>query len=444
LNILFETLIIFVLLVANGLLAMSEIAIVSARKARLQQLADEGNSQARIALELAAEPNQFLATIQIGITLVGILAGAFGGATLAEKIGSYFNTVPLLAPYGEAIGLGIVVLGITYFSLVIGELVPKRVALNNAERIAVAVARPMRLLSTITSPLVWLLSVSTDAVLRLLAIKPSTEPAVTEEEIRVLIEQGTQIGIFEEAEQDMIEGVLRLDDRRVYLVMTPRHQIVWLDIDDSPEQIRQKVTKSQHSRFPVVAGDLDNVLGVVQTKDLLTQALAGQPLDLQAWLRPPLFIPESISGLQVLNLFKQERSHLALVTDEYGGVEGLVTSDDILEAIVGDLPSLESPAEPAAVRRDDGSWLVDGMLHIDDLKEIFDLESLPGEEYGNYQTVGGFVINQLGSIPRAGQHFEWGDMRFEVIDMDGRRVDKVLVTQNQPNLSPEIDPDVTP
>lgn len=433
-----EILTILVLLVANGIFAMAEIAIVSARKARLQQLANEGSAQARAALELAANPNQFLATTQIGITLVGILAGAFGGATIAEDIGAYLDTIPFLAPYGEALGISIVVLGLTYFSLIIGELVPKRLALNNAEQIASTVAAPMRTLSIITSPIVWLLSISTDAALRLLRIKPSNEPSVTEEEIRVMIKHGTQIGIFEAVEQDMIEGVLHLDERRVNAVMTPRPQIVWVDIYDTPEDIQQKIIGAPHSCFPVAEDNVDNVLGIVYTKDLLIQNLTGQPLDLKTLLRPPLFVPESLSVLKVLELFKQERVHIALITDEYGGIEGIVTPGDILESIVGDIPAFDSLAEPEVVQRDDGSWLVDGLLAIDEFKEIFNLETLPEEE-GIYHTLAGFVISQVGNIPVIGQKFKWNNLQFEVVDMDGRRVDKVLVTPTQidsPHESP--------
>jgi putative hemolysin len=426
-----EILIIFLLLVANGVFAMAETAIVSARKARLQQLAEAGNSQARAALELATNPNQFLATVQIGITLVGILAGAFGGATIAEEIATRLNEIPSLAPYGETIGVGIVVLGITYFSLIIGELVPKRLALNNAERIASAVAAPMRALSAITAPAVRLLSTSTDIVIRLLGVKPSAEPSITPEEIKILIEQGTESGVFEASEQDMIESVLRLNERRVGAVMTPRTQIVWFDIEDSPEDIRRKIANSQHSRFPVVKGSLDNVLGIVRAEDLLNQSLAGRPLDLTVLLRPPLFVPESVSALKVLELFKQEGAQIALITDEYSGIEGMVTHNDILEDIAGYIPSAGEPAEPQATRREDGSWLLDGLLHIDELKEIFDIEKLPDEEHVHYQTVGGFVMTQVRSIPTVGQCFEWRKLRFEVVDMDGRRVDKVLVTPSQ-------------
>ena len=431
-----EILVIFLLLIANGIFAMSEIAIVSARKARLQQLADEGNSKARAALALAEQPNQFLATVQIGITLVGILAGAFGGATLADRLADYVDAIPFLAPYSRAIGVGLVVIAITYFSLVIGELAPKRLGLNNAERIAMIVTPPMRALSWIASPLVWLLDVSTDAALRLLGIKSSNDPPVTEEEIKILIEQGTQTGVFEEVEQVMIESVLRLDEQRVNAVMTPRPQIVWFDLNDSPEEIRSKVTNSRHSRFPVVENDLDNVLGIVYAKDLLAQNLGGQPLDLRSLLHPALFLPEGLSVLKVLEALKREQSHIALVTDEYGGIEGIVTPTDILETIVGYIPSIETPIEPEARQRDDGSWLLDGFLSIDEFKEIFDLKTLPGEEWETYHTMAGFVLSQTQAIPYTGQQFEWEQMRFEIVDMDGRRVDKVLVTPIHPTSLP--------
>lgn len=433
-----EILIIFLLLIANGAFAMAEIAIVSVRKARLQQLAEAGHPQARVALDLATNPNQFLATAQIGITLVGILAGAFGGATLAEGIALQLNAIPWLSPYSESIGVGVVVLGLTYFSLIIGELVPKRLALNHNERIAVAVAIPMRVLSQVASPLVRLLSVSTDVVIRLLGVKPSTEPAVTPEEIRVLIEQGTESGVFEESEQDMIESVLRLDKRRVSAVMTPRQQVIWFEAADTPEDLQRKMGSNAHSRFPVIQDDSDNVLGIVRAKDLLNQRLTGQPFDLRALVRPALFIPESMSALQVLELFKQQGTHLALVMDEYGGIQGLVTHHDILEAIVGYIPTAGAPSEPEATRREDGSWLLDGLASIDRLKEIFDIEKLPDEEHAQYQTVGGFVMTQAGRIPAVGQVVEWEKLRFEVVDMDGRRIDKVLVTPRpgEKNLHP--------
>lgn len=430
-NLVLELFVILLLLVANGMFAMSEIAIVSARKARLQELAEGGHRGARAALELAGDPNQFLATIQVGITLIGVFAGAFGGATIADGIGKRLGAVPALAPYSDAIGVGVVVLGITYFSLIIGELVPKRLALGNAERVASRVAAPMRLLCTLSSPIVRLLSFSTDLAIRLLGIKQSEAPPVTQEELKVLIEQGTETGVFEEAEQEMIEGVLRLDERQVGAFMTPRTHIVWVDLKDSEEGMRRKIGESRYSRFPVGTDNLDNVLGILRAKDLLTQCLAGHPINLKSLLRPALFIPETISALKALELLRERGVHLALVTDEYGGIQGMITHHDVLEGIVGSIPSAGAPAEPRAVQRDDGSWLIDGLMDIDELKEIFDLKKLPGEEHGSYHTVGGFIMSQTSSIPAVGQHFEWGNLRFEVVDIDGRRVDKVLVTPLQ-------------
>ena len=428
-NFVLETLVIFLLIAANGLLAMSEIAIVAARKARLQQSANSGDAGARTALELSAHPNRFLATVQIGITLVGILAGAFGGATLAHDIERLAAAVPTLAPYAGIIGVGVVVVGVTFFSLVLGELVPKRIALVRAERIASIVAAPMRLLSSLAYPLVRLLGVSTDTVLRIFRVKPSLEPHVTPEEIKILVEQGTALGVFEESEQDMIEGVLRLDERKIGAFMTPRTQMVWIDVGDSPETLRAKISNSRHSRFPVILGSFDNVLGFVSAKDVLNQSLSSQPINIRQALGPPLFVPETASALKVLDLFKREGAHFALVTDEYGGIQGMVTDWDILEAIVGELPSRGEPSEPEMTVRDDGSWLVDGLLNIDRLEEILEMDTTPEEESGRYHTVSGFVMTRLGGIPAVGQHFEWKGFRFEVMDMDGRRVDKVLISR---------------
>ena len=436
-----EILIILLLVLANGFFAMSEIAIISARKAHLQQLAKSGDAKARSALDLATNPDRFLATVQIGITLIGIFAGAFSGATIADKLGSYLGTIPFLAPYSKTIGVGIVVVSLTYLSLVIGELVPKRLALGNAERIAPSVSPVMRTLSTIASPIVHLLSASTNLVIKLLGVKSLPRPTTTPEEIRVLVQIGRESGIFEESEQDMIEGVLRLDERPVGGFITPRKQIVWFDLNDTPKDILQKLEKSRHSRYPVMHGSLDTVLGIVRAKDILAQCLASRPLDLKAVLRPPLFFPETMSSLKALELFKQKGTHIALVIDEYGGIEGIVTHNDILEAIVGYIPSAGEPVQPQATRRDDGSWLVDGLLHIDELREIFELDKMPEGAYSVYHTVGGFVISQLRTIPSPGQSFRWENLRFEVLDMDGRRVDKVLVTPIQEASGQEERPD---
>jgi putative hemolysin len=416
---------------ANGLFAMSEIAVISARKVRLEQWANEGDARAGVALELANAPNRFLSTVQVGITLVSTLAGAFGGATIAEQMAVRLETIAFLAPYSHAISLGLVVLGITYFSLVIGELVPKRLALNNPERIASAFGVPMRSLSVIASPVVHLLGLSTDLVLRVLGVRPSGEPPITEEEIKVLIEQGTRAGMFDEAEQDMVERVFRLGDRRVSALMTPRTKIIWLNLEDSAEEIQAKITESIYSRFPVYQGSRDNVLGMIHVKDLFDRGLGCRPLDLQEVLQHPVFVPESMRALKVLELFKQSGTPIALVIDEYGHIQGLVTLNDVLEALVGDIPTVDELTEPQAVQREDGSWLLDGMLPVDEFKEIFAVAKLPGEETEEYQTLGGFVMLYMERIPMEGDHFAWGGLRFEVVDMDGNRVDKVLVMRTE-------------
>ena len=414
---------------------MSELAIVSARKVRLQQLANQGDIKARIALELANAPNQFLASVQIGITLLAILSGAFAESTIARRLIPLLNLVPWLAPYSDALSSVIAILIITYLTLIIGELVPKRLALNYPERIASVVAIPMRVLANIASPIVYLLSASTDLVVRMMGIKPSTEPQVTEEEIRVLIEQGTEAGTFEEAEQDMVERVFRLGDRPVNALMTPRPDIVWLDLEDTAEENRKKMLDSCHSRFPVCQGGLDNVLGIMHVTDLLARSLSGQQLDLTVSLRQPVFVPESTRGLKILEVFKQTGIHLALVVDEYGVIQGLVTLNDIMVEIVGDVPSAGELEEPQAVQREDGSWLLDGMLPVDEFFEIFEIDEIPTDHRGSYQTLGGFVITHLGRIPSATDYFEWETLRFEVMDMDGNRVDKVLVMPMERKLS---------
>ncbi len=423
----FEILFIVLLVIANGIFAMSEMAVVASRKVRLQQLANVGSTKARAALELANSPDRFLSTVQIGITLVGILAGAFGGATIAEQLAARISLVSTLAPYSEAIGLGIVVVGITYLSLIFGELVPKRLALHSPERIASFVARPMNALSVIATPFVRLLSFSSETVFKFLRIKPSNEPPVTEEEIKVLIEQGTKAGVFEEAEQDLVESVFRLGDRRVSALMTPRFDVEWLDINASPTEIRRKITESQYSRFPVCDGSVDNVVGVVKARDYLASNVSDEVASLKSCLKQPLFVPESRTALQTLELFKRSHTHIALIIDEYGALEGLVTTNDILEAIVGDVALAANQAETYAVQREDGSWLLDGALPIDEFKEIFSVTKLAGEEKRVYQTLAGFILMYLGRVPSVADHFEWNGLRFEIMDMDGNRVDKVLV-----------------
>jgi putative hemolysin len=326
-----------------------------------------------------------------------------------------------------------VVLIITYLSLVLGELAPKRLALASPERIAALVAGPMRTMAAVARPLVRFLSASTNLVTHALGVHSVDQTAVTPEEIRILVEQGTQSGVFEEAEQDMIESVLHLDERRVGSLMTPRTQIVWIDVEDPVDVIRVKVTSSRHSRYPVCESSLENVLGILRTKDLLAQSLACQPLDLRSILQTPLFVPETTSALRMLELFKEQKRHIALVTDEFGSIQGIVTHNDILEAVAGVMPSADEPAEPGAMRREDGSWLVDGLMDADMFKALLEIDELPDEALEIYQTVGGLVMHQIGAIPAVGQVFEWEGFRFEIVDMDGRRVDKVLV---QPHNAP--------
>lgn len=420
-----EIAVVLFLVLLNGVFAMSEIAIVSARHVRLERMAREGSLGARAALDLIEDPNRFLSTVQVGITLVGIFAGAFGGATIAGALAEELRDVPVIGPYAGGFSLALVVGTITYLSVVIGELVPKRIALQYAERISALVARPMQGVAVLAAPIVRLLSLSTEAVLAILGIKAQPQEAVTEEEIRVLVEQGAQAGMIEEVERDMVESIFRLDDRPLESMMTPRLEIVWLDVNASPEENRSIMENSNFSRFPVCDGDLDHVIGIVHAKDLLSDCLGGKPLEIRAAMRSPLYVPETVHALRALERFKQSGIHMALLIDEYGGIEGVVTLFDILEAIVGDIPTLGEIEEPPIVQRDDGSWLVDGLFSIEEFVDHFGIRTMPSE--GAYQTLGGFMVLMLGSVPMAGDSFEWEGMRFEVADMDGNRVDKVLI-----------------
>jgi putative hemolysin len=425
-------LVIVLLVVLNGIFSMTEMSVVSSRKPRLQQYANEGSRGAQAALELATHPDRFLATIQIGITLIAILSGAYGERTLVARLSAWFQEMfqqaPRLVEYSETIAFAIVVVGITYLSLVIGELLPKRLALYNPERIASAMAGTMNVLSRVASPAVSFISGSTRVVMQLLRLRPPETPPVTQEEIKVMMEQGAEAGVFEEAEHDIVKSIFKLSDRAVSALMRPRRDVVWLDLDDPFSESQKKLASSLYSRFPVAQGSLDNVLGIVQTKDLLTRCLAGSKIDLRENLRPPLFVPEGLQALKLLEMFKSSRTHMALVVDEYGGVEGLVTLNDILEDLVGEVASVDMPSEQQIFKRADGSWIIDGKLLIDELKEALKIGSLPDEESGSYQTLGGLVMLQVGRVPVTGDAFEVQGYKFEVVDMDGKRVDKVLVS----------------
>ena len=422
-------LVLLLLIIINGVFVMAEMAVVSSRKPRLQQFANEGSHGAQIALDLASRPDRFLATVQIGITLIAILTGAMGEKTLTARLATRLQQMPRFAEYSDTLAFVIVVVAITYVSLVIGELLPKRLALYNPERIAAAMSRFMRFLSRIAAPAGSFVSGSTRIVMGLLRLKPAEGPPVTEEEIKVMMEQGTEAGVFEEAEHDIVKSIFKLGDRGVSALMKPRRDVVWLDIDDPFVENQKKLASSLYSRFPVGQGSLDNVLGIVQTKDLLTKSLAGSKVDLKENLRPPLFVPEGLPALRLLEMFKKSRTHIALVVDEYGGVEGLVTLNDILEDLVGDVASVDMPEEQQVYRRADGSMLIDGKVLIDDLKEELKIPKLPDEESGSYQTLGGLVMLQVGRVPVTGDSFETEGYKFEVVDMDGKRVDKVLVSK---------------
>ncbi|MFN0086598.1 MAG: hemolysin family protein [Blastocatellia bacterium] len=430
-DITFEIIFIFILLILNGLFSMSEMAIISARKALLHKRALDGDKGARAALDLAESPGSFLSTVQVGITLVGILAGAFGGATIAEKMAPALKQLPVIEPYADKLSFGLVVLIITYFSLVIGELIPKRLALHSPDRIARAVAAPMKRLARITSPLVAVLEGSTNGLLRLFGLRESEDPPVTEDEIKVLIEQGIHAGVFEEAERDVIERTFHLGDRKVSELMVPRPDVVFIDLDDPPEVHREVLSGNRLSRYPVIRGAPDNVIGILRAKDLLARELTGQPFNLEAILAPPIFFPESMAVFRAIEMFKSSRRHLALVIDEHGGIEGLVTVNDILDALVGDIPSMDEAIELSVVRREDGSFLMDGALPIDLLKQILRIKHLPDEKDGVFQTLGGFLMIRLGRVPAVADTIEFGGWRFEIMDMDRRRVDKVLVSATQ-------------
>lgn len=435
----FEVLFIFLLVIINGLFAMSETAVVSARKSRLQDWAHKGNARAKAALELANAPNPFLYTVQICITLVCTLAGAFGAASLAERVAVYVNAIPVLEPYSRAVALAVVVGGITYLLLMIGEFIPRRVALAHADRIATFVANPMRALLTVSYPLVRLLTLSTERVAGLWVRRSAPEPNVMEEEIKMLVQQGTEAGVLHESEQDMVEAVFRLGDKGARALMTRRSQIVWLDLKEPLQETKRKIIESGYSRFPVADASLDDVLGIIQAKDLLSAALAGNPMDLKASLQQPLFLPRTMPALHVVESFRESGKHMALVVDEYGGIEGLLTQHNILEAIAGEIAVGGDAPDSKAVEREDGSWLLDGMLPVDQFKEIFHLESLPGEKRDAYQTLGGFLFTQMGRVPSESDHFEWGQLRFEIVDMDGKRIDKVLVSPVNPGSHPGDD-----
>lgn len=424
----FEIGIVLLLILFNGVLAMAEMATVTSRQARLQQRADQGDAGAKAALELAKEPNRFLSTVQIGITLVGILAGAFGGATLASKLSDALGDT-FLDPYSNVIGVAVVVASITYLSLIVGELVPKRIALRHSEAIASVLARPMRLLSQLAAPLVAVLSFSTEAVLRLLGVKAEEGTRVTQEEIRLLIGEGREAGVFEQAEEEMVERVFRMGDRRVSDIMTPRPRVAWLDLDDSEDDNLRKASESGFGIYPVARGDLDQLVGMVSIRDLWQHAARNETVTIEALARPAVFVPETKQLLGVLEDFKRSGAQAVMVVDEFGGTQGLLTLTDVLEEIVGDIAEDGVEADALIKRRADGTWLADGMLEFDDFLDAFECDE--PDDFPEVATLGGFVMTLLDRVPQAADTLEWEGLKLEVMDMDGHRVDKVLITDER-------------
>ncbi len=429
-----EIVVILLLIGANGIFAMCEMAIVSARKSKLEQLAIQGNDGARAALELAENPGKMLSSVQTGITLIGIFTGAVGGASLASSLSKWLEPISWIAPWRETLSLGIVVAIITYLSLIVGELVPKQLALSNSEGIASRLAKPMKIFARFMSPLVYFLSLSSNFVIHLIGARTEDNSVASEAEIRQLVKESAVMGDVQPMEEKMVQRIFRLGDARVEALMTPRVQVEWVDVKDSLEDVIHYTAKSKHSRFPVAEGELDEVKGFFYTRDILSawkddMKLADVPI------REALFVPRSLPALDLFHLFQQKGEKEALVLDEYGGFAGLISMYDLLSEVMGDLPSEE---EGRVVEREDGSWLVDGIVPIHDMKEILEIEELfPGEEDGEYNTVGGLVTHLLGHIPKVAESYLWAEWKLEVVDMDRARVDKILITPMRPEKSQE-------
>ncbi|HMX03626.1 MAG TPA: hemolysin family protein [Chitinophagales bacterium] len=423
-----EILLILLLVLINGLLAMSEIAMVSVKKVRLESAAKRGDIAAKRALQLHNEPAKFLSTVQIGITLISILTGIFSGATIKLALAEDLAKIPVIEPYADTTALVIVVIAITALSLIVGELVPKRIGMRFPEPIAKAVAGPMLLLSAITKPFVWLLTKASDGIIRILRLKASSEDQVTEEEIKAIIQEGTQTGAIDEIEQDIVERVFHLGDRRIASLMTHRNDIIWLDVSEPIERVYEDIQSEVHSIYPVCDGEFDKVVGIVYIKDLFIARTKKEITSLRDLIKPVLFLPENNTAYDVLAKFKESKIHYALVVDEYGSSQGLVTINDILEALVGEFDELNLP-DYSIIEREDGSYLVDAALPFYDFLKYFDME----EEFEmldelEYNTLAGFILHQLEHIPKEGERLDWKQYEFEIVDMDATRIDKVMFT----------------
>jgi putative hemolysin len=431
-----EFFILFALILVNGFFSMAEMAVVSSRKARLRHEAENGRKNYRLALDAAEAPSRFLSTIQVVITLIGTLTGAVGGATVARVLEAALDKVPFLAPIASPLAIAIVVLITAFFSVVFGELVPKSLALSQPEAIAAAVIRPVRGLAYLFSPIVRLLSATTELVVRLLGFRQEEAPPVTEDEVKVLIAQGTEAGVFDNREREMVEGVFSLGEKRITSLMTPRPEVVFIHLDEKAEAARSLVLENAaYGYLPAVDGDLDHVVGMLPLKEALAAIARGSFDSIADLILPPVYIPESLTALEAISAIKLGEVRTALIIDEYGGVSGLVALTDLMESVVGDLPQTSEAEEPAMQRREDGSWLVDGSMPVGKFLSTLGIENAPDQ--GIYETVAGLVLDRMGSIPKAGDLCRWDGCRMEVVDMDGNRIDKILVTRvddEEPNI----------
>lgn len=419
-----EAAVIILLLMLNGFLAMSEMAIASSRRNRLQQLADLGHGDARAALVLAEDPSRYLAAVQMGMTLIGILAGALSGATLADRIEEWLDLYPLIAPFAKTAAVGTVVLAVTYLSLIVGELVPKQIALKYPERIAIHVARPLAFIARSAAPIVFLLNSSTTFILNLVGLRPGFERKVTDEDIQSLIREAEQSGVLHKIEREMVEGVLDLENRAVRTIMTPRPDIVWVDLDESKGAIASKIKTCRYAQLLVSRGSIDEIAGIIRKQDLLEQFSGDAAFNVESLLLSPLIVPEGLSILRTLDLFRKTPVNTGVVVDEYGTIQGIVTRTDLLEAVAGDLPDVDVGGDPKVTRNSDGSLLIDATLPMSEMTDLQGFHELP---LGDFVTLAGFVLAQFGHVPKAGDQFTWDRWRFRVVEMDGRRVDKVAV-----------------
>ncbi|MCG5260619.1 HlyC/CorC family transporter [Cupriavidus gilardii] len=433
-----EIAILLALILLNGVFAMSEIALVSARKARLQKLIDEGDRGAIEAVKLGEDPTRFLSTVQIGITSIGVLNGVVGESALAQPLGIWLQGLGMLQPTAGYVATAIVVAGLTYFSIVLGELVPKRLGQLAPETLARAVARPLSWLATASTPFVKLLSSSTRLVLRLIGVKSGAGPAVTEEEIHALLVEGSEAGVIERHEHTMVRNVFRLDDRQLTSLMVPRGDVICLDVELPLEENLRRIEESDHSRFPVVRGGMHDVIGVVSARQLLARKLRGEATDLAAVMQTPVYVPESVTGMELLEHFRSSGGQMAFVIDEYGEVLGIVTLQDLIEAITGEFKP-DIAGDEWAVQREDGSWLLDGLIPIPELKDRIGLRSVPEEDKERYHTLSGMLLLLLGRLPQIADSVSWLDWKFEIVDMDGKRIDKVLATPLPAQEEPEPD-----